>query len=337
METLMHTRKKVYLLIVVVLFSTLIGRVWAAPNQTVTFRGGGVTIDLTYPEEDNPNKTITHDITITANTNLTSIDIEVLIYAPVNSTLQLIKTQPFSSGILYENNSIVSGFPIILTDQVNGTLFCVITAQTDQTTDPLSYSFYTTRVSEITFSEMQTLYNNYQTLLNDFNDLSLNYNSSVEALHLLMSQHAELQTKYDGQVAAYNSQLSSNDQLSQEYNNLNTNYKASLNQLATSKSNYETLNTTKNSLQTSYTTLQNVYNTLNQTYSNLRKQLNTLQEEINNSTSEITINRTFVFIALMAVAGLVALIVYLKRKKPEPYLVIRKETVAVGNDENQPA
>ena len=333
----MHSRKKVYLLIALILFSTLIAQVWASPNPTLTFRGGGVTIDLTYPEEDKPNKTITHDVTITANTDLTSINIDVHIYAPVNSTLQLIKTQPFSWGTLHENNSLpVSEIPITITEQVNGTLFCVITVQTDQTTDPLSYSFYTTRVSEITFSELQTLYNNYTTLLTEFNDLSLNYTSSVEALNLLTTQHAELQTKYNSQVTAYNSILSSNTQLSQEYNNLNANYKAKLTELSASQSDYETLNTTKNNLQTSYTTLQNVYDALNQTYNNLRTQLNALQEDIQSSDSNLSISEAFMFIALMAIAGLVMLIVYLKRKKPEPYMVIRKETVTVPQDEENP-
>ena len=333
----MHSPKKVYLLIVLVLCLTLIAQVCASSNPTVSFRGGGVTIDLTYPEEDKPNKTITHDVTITANTNLTSINIDVLIYAPVNSTLLLIKTQQFSWGTLHENNSLpVSEIPIILTEQVNGTLFCIITVQTDQTTDPLSYSFYTTRVSVTTFSELQTLYNNYTTLLSEFNDLSLNYNSSVEALNLLTTQHAELQTKYNNQVAAYNSMLSSNDQLSQEYNNLNANYKAKLTELSASQSDYEKLNTTKNNLQTSYTTLQNVYNTLNQTYNDLRIELDNLQDDLKSSDSNLSISQAFMFIALMAIAGLVALIVYLKRKKPEPYVVIRKETVTVENDENPP-
>ena len=126
--------------------------------------------------------------------------------------------------------------------------------------------------------------------------------------------------------------LNSKDQISQEYNNLNANYKAKLTELSASQSDYETLNTTKNNLQTSYTTLQNVYNNLNQTYSNLLAQLSTLQEEAN----ELPISRTLLFIALMAVAGLVALIVYLKRKKPEPYMVIRKETVTVPQDEENP-
>jgi hypothetical protein len=39
------------------------------------------------------------------------------------------------------------------------------------------------------------------------------------------------------------------------------------------------------------------------------------------------------FIFTVAVAALVAFIVYIKRKKQEPYVVIRKETVSVNPDE----
>jgi hypothetical protein len=41
------------------------------------------------------------------------------------------------------------------------------------------------------------------------------------------------------------------------------------------------------------------------------------------------------FICIAAVAGLVAFVIYLKQKKPEPYVVIRKETVTMEQDEKQ--
>jgi predicted nuclease with TOPRIM domain len=345
METLMHSRKKVYLLIALVLFSTLIVQVWASPTTTVTFQGGGVTIAITFPDEAHPSDNITHEVTITSNASTVLRNFTVVIKAPANSIWQEVFTgQDTLSKPLPVNYTL----PLLpLPQDANGTLQCFIYVNTTSI-DDIATTIYTTHVSELTFSEMQTVYNemlanytllqtDYETLLNQYDGLLAEYNSSVANYTSLLSQHTELQTKYDNEVAAYNSQLSSNNHLSQEYNNLNTNYKASLNELSATQSNYETLNTTKNNLQTNYTGLQNVYNSLNQTYSNLRAQLNTLQEKINTSTSEVNISRTFVFIALMAVAGLVALIVYLKRKKPEPYLVIRKETVAVENDENQPA
>jgi hypothetical protein len=333
METLMHSPKKVYVLIALVLFSTLIVQVWASPNPTLTLQGGGITIDLTYPEEAHPEENLWHNATITANTAVTLNNLTMVIQAPVNSTWQTVFTGKDERNIFMQENSSFqwSMGPLLLPPNVNGTVQCFIFLKTSSV-DNISTTIYTTHVSELTFSEMQTLYNNYETLLANFNDLSNNYTISVEALNLLTTQHAELQKKYNSEIAAYHTLLNSKDQISQEYNNLNANYKAKLTELSASQSDYETLNTTKNNLQTSYTTLQNVYNNLNQTYSNLLAQLSTLQEEAN----ELPISRTLLFIALMAVAGLVALIVYLKRKKPEPYMVIRKETVTVPQDEENP-
>ena len=329
----MHSPKKVYVLTALVLFSTLIVQVWASPNPTLTLQGGGITIDLTYPEEAHPEENIWHNATITANTAVTLNNLTMVIQAPVNSTWQTVFTGKDERNIFMQENSSFqwSMGPLLLPPNVNGTVQCFIFLKTSSV-DNISTTIYTTHVSELTFSEMQTLYNNYETLLANFNDLSNNYTISVEALNLLTTQHAELQKKYNSEIAAYNTLLNSKDQISQEYNNLNANYKAKLTELSASQSDYETLNTTKNNLQTSYTTLQNVYNNLNQKYSNLLAQLSTLQEEAN----ELPISRTLLFISLIAVAGLVALIVYLKRKKPEPYMVIRKETVTVPQDEENP-
>jgi hypothetical protein len=343
METLMHSPKKVYLLTALVLFSTLIVQIWAFPSTTVTISSDGLTIDVTFPEEAHPTDTITHNVTITAHTTLTLHSFALFVYAPVNSSLQEVTNQTLTNFPFSENQTLPSRVEFLLPENTNGTIYCVMTFQTNQATSYSSYMFYTTHVSELTFSEMQTLYNemlanytllqtDYETLLNQYDGLLTDYNNSVANYNSLLSQNTELQAKYDNQVAAYNSQLSSNNQLSQEYNNLNANYKAKLTELSASQSDYETLNTTKNNLQTNYTILQNVYNNLNQTYTNLLAQLSTLQEEAN----ELAISRTLVFIALMAVAGLVALVVYLKRKKPEPYVVIRKETVTVPQDEENP-
>jgi hypothetical protein len=348
METLMHSPKKVYLLIGLILFSTLIAQVWASPNPTVTLHGGGITIDLTYPEEAHPEENIWHNATITANTAVTLNNLTMVIKAPVNSNWQTVFTGKDERNIFMQENSSFqwSMGPILLPPNANGTLQCFIFLKTSSV-DNISTTIYTTHVSELTFSEMQTLYNemlanytllqtDYETLLNQYDGLLADYNSSVANYTSLLSQHTELQTKYNSQVAAYKSQLNSNEQLSQEYNNLNTNYKAKITELSASQSDYETLNTTKNNLQTSYTTLQNDYNTLNQTNNDLQKQLNDFQEDAKIIDSDLTISQAFMFIALMAIAGLVALIVYLKRKKPEPYMVIRKETVTVENDENPP-
>jgi hypothetical protein len=339
MDKLMH-KIEACLLTGLIFFAAFICGVKASANPTVTFRGGGVTIDLEYPEEAHPNTTIMHDITITATTDLTSLNIGVLIYARVDSTLQLIKNQPISWGALHENQSLPSAeIPILLPEEANGTLRCVINVQTSQSVESLSYSLYTTYVSGLTFSEMQTLYNemlsNYTQLLSQYNILLADYNSSVGNYTTLLSQYNNLRLQYDSEVAAFNAQLSSNNKLSQDYSTLNTDYKMSLDELTTMQSDFEALNNTKNSLQTSYNSLQTIYNTLNQTHNNLLIELSNLQKTIKASESDVNNSRIFVFVALIAIVGLIIAIIYLKRKQPEPYLVIRKESVTLNPDENE--
>ena len=346
LDVLMHKRDAC-LLTVLILFGAFIYGVKASPNPAVTFQAGGVTIDLEYPEEAHPNTTITHDVTITANTDLTSLDIGVFIYASVNSTLQLIKSQPVNWGVLHENQSLpTTEIPILLPELANGTLNCVITVQTSQTAEGTSCSFHTTHVSELTFSEMQTLYtemllnytqlqNDYETLLSQYDELLKDYNSSLSNYTTLLSQYEDLQSQYDNEVVAFNTQLNSNNRLSQDYSTLNTLYKTTLNKLATSQADFEVLNNTKNSLQASYNNLEITYAALNQTRNNLLVEISDLQKTITVSENDVNNSRIFVFVALMAVIGLISLIIYLKRKQPEPYMIIRKETVAVKPDEKE--
>jgi hypothetical protein len=345
----MRAKKIVCFFIVLLLFSTLTCSAGALPDTSVSFRGGGVTIDLTYPEEAHPNGTITHNVTITATTDLTSINIGIFIYAPVNSTLQLIKNQPFSWGTLHENESLpTSEIPILLPEQANGTLYCNMTVQTDQTADALSYTFYTTRVSELTFSEMQNLYNemlanytslqaDYDALLNEYDDLLANYSSLFANYTALLSQHNQLLTQYNSQVATYQSLLAQYNKLSDDYDTLNANYRSKITELGTLQSDYDELNATRYSLQTDNEALQAVYTALNQTYTELQNEFASLQEISARSENALNSDRIVMFIFIIAVAALIAFIVYIKRKKQEPYVVIRKETVNVNPDESSEA
>ena len=335
----MRTKKTVYLLIGLLVFSGLMSSVDALSDTTVSFRSGGVTVDLAFPDESHPSTTINHDVTITATTNLTSINIGILIYAPVNSTLQLIKNQPISWGTLSENQSLpTSEISIILPEHANGTLYCKMTVQTEinLTTHYASYSFYSTHVSELTFSEMQSLYNemlvNYTTLKNDYDGLLANYSSLFVNYTALLSAHNQLTADYNGKVAAYSSLLAQYNKLSDDYDSLDANYRSKINDFGALQTDYEELNSTRYSLQTSYNTLQTIYDGLNQTYVNLQKELADMQRSVNDSVSELDIYRVIMFIFTVVVATLIALIIYLKRKE-EPYVVIRKETVSMKSDE----
>jgi type IV secretory pathway component VirB8 len=65
----------------------------------------------------------------------------------------------------------------------------------------------------------------------------------------------------------------------------------------------------------------------------LKTQLADLQENYDVSEGAVNSYRVVMFMCVVAVGSLIALIVYLKRKKEEPYVVIRKETVNMKSDE----
>jgi hypothetical protein len=338
----MQAKKMGYFLSTLLLFSGLIYSVGAS-TTTVSFRGGGVTIDLTFPEEAHPTETLTHNVTITAHTDLSLQSFTLFIYAPVNATWQEVKNRTISWDFL-ENETLTSRIEFQLPQDTNGTLYCEMTVQTDQTADALSYKFYTTRVSELTFSEMQNLYYemlanytslqaDYQSLLNEYNDLLANYTSLFTNYTAVLSEHNDLLAKYNGQVATYESLLNSYNKLSGDYNTLDSNSRSQLSKYNALQADYDSLNSTFYSVQGNYTFLQGnftdlqaVYDALNQTYTDLLSDLNNLQGAVDT-------DRIVMFIFIVTVACLIAFIVYLKRKKEEPYVVIRKETVAVKPDE----
>ena len=337
----MQTKKIGYFL-TLLLFSGLIYSVGAS-TTTVSFRGGGVTIDLTFPEEAHPTETLTHNVTITAHTDLSLQSFTLFIYAPVNATWQEVKNRTISWDFL-ENENLTSRIEFQLPQDTNGTLYCEMTVQTDQTADALSYKFYTTRVSELTFSEMQNLYYemlanytslqaDYQLLLNEYDGLLANYSSLFADYTALLSEHNDLLTKYDTQVANYQTLLDNYNKRSSDYNTLDSNYRSQLSKYNALQADYSELNSTFYSVQGNYTFLQGnftdlqaVYDALNQTYTDLLSDLNNLQ-------GAVDADNIVMFIFVVTVACLIAFIIYIKRKQPEPYVVIRKETVAMKPDE----
>jgi type IV secretory pathway component VirB8 len=82
-----------------------------------------------------------------------------------------------------------------------------------------------------------------------------------------------------------------------------------------------------------YNALQSLYDTLNQTYTDSLQDSKDLEERVSRSESSQTIDQIIMFVFTVAVAVLVAFIIYLKRKKEQPYVVIRKETVSMKPDE----
>ena len=209
--------------IVIFLISTLLlfaGLVYAvkASTTTVSFHGDGITIDLIFPEEAHPNTTITHNLTITAHTDLSLQSFTIFIYTPINETWQEVKNRTITGWDFLENETLPSRIEFHLPQNSNGTLYCEMTVKTDQSSDYLSYSFYTTRVSELTFGEMQNLYQNmltnytvlqsdYENLLKEYDDLLINYSNLLDTYTTLLSQHSELTQKYNAQFQTHESLL----------------------------------------------------------------------------------------------------------------------------------
>ena len=340
----MPVKKKVCFFIVLLLLSTLTCSVGALPDTIVSFRGDGVTIDLTYPEEAHPAESILHNVTITANVNLTLQNFTLVIYAPTISGLQEATSLSLGSRDMIENQSRIEEIRFTLPQDANGTLNCLVYVQTNQTVDAMSYNFYTTHVSELTFTEMQSLYNemlgnytalqaDYEALMNEYNDLLINYSSLLANYTTLLSEHNQLTANYNSKVAAYALLSTQYDTLSNDYEALNANYRSKITDLNALQADYNELNSTRNSLQASYDTLQAIYSAINQTYTEMQSELADLQNRFNDSEGAQNSYRTVMLIFVVAVAALVVFIVYMKRKQQEPYVVIRKETVSMNHDE----
>jgi hypothetical protein len=298
---------------------------------------------LTFPEEAHPNTTITHNVTITAHTDLSLQSFTLFIYAPVNATWQEVKNRTISWDF-YENETLTSRIEFQLPQDTNGTLYCEMTVQTDQTAEASSYRFYTTRISELTFSEMQSMYYgmlanytslqaDYQSLLNEYNDLLANYTSLFANYTALLSEHNDLLTKYDTQVANYQTLLNSYNKRSSDYNTLDSNYRSQLSKYNALQADYDSLNSTFYSVQGNYTFLQGNFTDLQAVYDALKETYNNLLSDLNNLQGTVDADNIVMFIFVVTVACLVAFIIYIKRKKEEPYVVIRKETVAMKPDE----
>jgi predicted nuclease with TOPRIM domain len=335
----MLAKRIVCFFIALLLFSGLMCSVDAVSDTTVSFHGVGVTIDLKFPEEAQPGESIWHNATITANIALTLRNLTVVIKAPVNSNLQEVFTGKDERNIFMpENDSFQwSMGPILLPQETNGKLYCFIYVNTSQSTDYAACTFYTTLVSDPTFSEIQSKYDalreSYDELNATYTALDENFTALWANYTALLSEHNQLITNYNSKVAAYASLLAQYNKLSDDYDTLNANYRSKIAELGDLQTNYDDLNTTRYNLQASYNTLQTIYEGLNQTYIDLQTELANLQERINVSEGALSSDRIVMFIFTVAVAGLIVFIVYLKRKKEEPYVVIRKETVSMKSDE----
>jgi predicted nuclease with TOPRIM domain len=341
----MRVQKLVYFLSFLLICSVLNHYVSFTQASSVSFRGVGVNVGLTYPEEAHPSEIISHNLTITANEEVAIQNITLFIYAPLNSEWQQIKNQTIIV-LLSANTSLPINIKFTIPQNANGTLNCLLYIQTDQSTDYSSFSFYTTQVRSLTYSELFAEYNeltaNYSVLQQTYTELVANYSTLLLNYITLNNTYNSLSTNNSNLISTFNSLLNKNNALQADYGSLNsTNYilQANYGLLSSSKNvlqtNYDSLNSTYLKVQESYNQLKSTYDSLNQTYSTLENELNSLAQRINNSENALNDDRVVMLIFIVAIAGLIAFVAYIKRKKTEPYVVIRKETVAVKKEEER--
>lgn len=275
----------------------------ASSTNSSSFQGAGITVELTFPEEAHPAESITHNLTITAKTPLTLQNFTIIIKVLVNSSWQQVYMEQALSRDMLQNERLISPSRFTLPQKAHGKLHCFIHVLTDKISDPLSYMFYSTQVRTLTYSE----------LLVEYNELFANY--------------SDLLTEYETLLESYNDLNATSGTLNSTYNSL-------LNEYDALHLNYNSLNLTHHNLQATYDSLEEDFNSLTEDYTKLENDFNDLSRETNASKIEIINTRNLMYLFVGTTIALTVLFIYFKKKKPEPYVVIRKETVAVKPTED---
>lgn len=335
----MQAKRLVCLLSLVLLLSIATFSVEAFSETVVSFHGGGVTVDLTYPEEARPNSTVEHKIAITAMSTTELQNFTVVVRASVNSSwVEIFSAQDTFSQPLPKSYNLTISIP----QDANGMLQCFIFVDSSKI-DDLSTTLYTTLVSEPTFSELRVLYyemltnytnlkEDYEELLGKYNVLLFNYSNLLAEYSTLLGDYNQLETDYANRVSAYLKLDADYKDLSEDYETLDTDRDLKINQLNNLQATYENLNNTNTALETDYAILYNNYSTLDQNYTDLQTDVIDLQQRITERDSTLNSNNIVILICIISLVALIALIIYTKRKKEEPYIVIRKETVNMKSD-----
>jgi predicted nuclease with TOPRIM domain len=370
----MRAKKIVYFLSFLLISSAVMYCAGASQTNSVSFHGVGVTVDLAYPEEAHPAESISHNLTITTNTAVEIQNITLFVYAPVDSAWQYVNKSTIILPPLPANTSLPFVIRLTLPQNANGTLYCLLYVQTDQSADYSSYSFFTTQVRALTYSELLVAHNelleNYRVLNNSYTELNQTYTALWISYNELWANYSTLSANYNSLNSSFNSLFAQNSALQSEYNALNSTYyslqanytsilannnalQTSYNSLSSSnnalqlsynsligiknalQSDFNSLNSTYQGVRTSYALLGEAYDSLNRTYTALQNEVNDFTQRINSSESALNSDRAVMFIFVATVAVLIAFVIYLKHKKTEPYVVIRKETVAIEKEEKQ--
>ena len=319
----------------------------ATQTKTSSLSSGNLVVNLAYPSEAHPMETITHNVTISGE-QTTLLNFSIVIKAMmIQSWQEIYSGQDTTQKLLPQPYNLIVPLP----QETNGSLQCFISIETNK--GNLSFTILTTEVRALTYDELLINYNsivaNYSALLTDYNTIVANYTALVGSYNDLLSQYNTLSSKYNITNENFAALNSTYNQLSNNYNSLNIVYDSlssthsalqeSYNSLKNNSSvlmiDFKSLNSTYYNVQNNYSLLTTAYTSLNNTYNALQEEVSTLGQKINVSESALNNDKILMFIFIAVVAGLVALVFYIKRKKPEPYIVIRKETVALKQEEEK--
>jgi hypothetical protein len=278
------------------LSSTIFSTTEAQPDSTLSFHGVGITVELIFPEEAHPEDNIDHNVTITSQTTPIINNLTLTIYGTINQTYQEIANSSLTSWTL--NDPLTNQINFNITKETIGRLYCTLYVKTNQDTDYYFTSFFTTQVNPITFSELLT---EYSQLLSEYEILDNLYQAKKREFDSLSNVHSSLEITHQSKINEFNDLLK----------------------------NYTTLNLTSIDLQGNLTILQDNYNSLNENYIALQDAKTILDGEIINAQNQLNTDRNLMIVFIIILVSLIGLIIYLRNKQKEPYVVIRKETVSM--------
>ncbi len=127
----------------------------------------------------------------------------------------------------------------------------------------------------------------------------------------------------------YNSLLQEHQHLLGDYSSLDFDHNSLVFSFNNLLNDYNSINQTSANLHGNLTDLQNDYNALSQEYTDLQTMIDDLEDAIEISQIQLETDRNLMIIFIMILVSLIGLIIYLRNKQKEPYVVIRKETVSV--------
>ncbi|MHA2326524.1 MAG: hypothetical protein ACXACB_14045 [Promethearchaeota archaeon] len=291
----MSIRKLLCPLIILLLCSTVLSSINAQPFSVLSFHGVGITVELVFPEEAHPEDNIDHNVTINSQTNPEIEVFNLTIYGTINQTIQEIKSLFLSLDL---DAPYTKRINVSLPKETLGKLYCTLYAKTDQDTDYFFTSFFTTQVNPITFSELLVA---YESKLLELEISKSRYDSLFLEHSSLLGRHSTLEDDFESNVKTFNELLK----------------------------NYTSLESNSTNIQGNFTILQNEFNSLNEVYDDLQVKIIDLERTIETSQNQLDTDRNLMIVFIIILVSLIGLIIYLRNKQKEPYVVIRKETVSM--------